>query len=76
MMMPTCIEVLRGRRDMLLQESDWTQFNDSPLSESKIDEWKIYRQTLRDLPENNPNPEWVDGDETKLPDVDWPVKPE
>ena len=74
--MPTCMEVLRGRRTMLLEESDWTQFADSPLSDSKKAEWATYRQALRDLPENNPDPKWVDGDNTKLPDVTWPTKPE
>ena len=74
--MPTCMEVLRGRRTMLLQESDWTQSADSPLSDSKKAEWATYRQQLRDLPANNPDPEWVDGDNTKLPDITWPNKPE
>ena len=74
--MPTCMEVLRGRRTMLLEESDWTQFADSPLSDSKKAEWVTYRQALRDLPENNPDPKWVDGDNTKLPDITWPTKPE
>lgn len=36
-------------RNKLLFESDWTQMPDSPLSEAKKDEWKIYRQTLRDI---------------------------
>ena len=79
--MPTCNEVLRGRRNLFLLESDWTQFNDCPLSESKIEEWKIYRQALRDLPENNADPKWEkdsDGNEdnTLLPDITWPTKPE
>jgi len=40
----------RAERDFLLKESDWTQFNDSPLSAEKKAEWAVYRQTLRDLP--------------------------
>ena len=81
MIMPTCKEILRGRRDMFLQESDWTQFNDSPLSEAKKTEWATYRQELRDLPANNPDPKWeknADGveDNTLLPDITWPTKPE
>ena len=75
------MEVLRGRRTMLLQESDWTQFADSPLSDSKKAEWAIYRQALRDLPNNNPDPKWEKNsegkeDNTLLPDVTWPTKPE
>ena len=44
--------VLRMRqwRDILLIESDWTQMSDSPLSDSKKQEWATYRQALRDLP--------------------------
>jgi hypothetical protein len=81
MIMPTCKEILRGRRDMFLQESDWTQFNDSPLSESKKTKWATYRQELRDLPANNPNPKWEKNDEgvednTLLPNITWPTKPE
>jgi len=81
MIMPTCKEILRGRRDMFLQESDWTQFNDSPLSKAKKTKWATYRQELRDLPANNPDPKWeknADGveDETLLPDITWPTKPE
>ena len=30
--------------------SDWTQGNDSPLSDSKKAEYVTYRQALRDLP--------------------------
>ena len=41
---------LRGERDYLLKQSDWTQFNDSPLSSEKKAEWALYRQALRDLP--------------------------
>ncbi len=73
--MPTCMQVLRGRRTMLLQQSDWTQFADSPLTDSKKAEWATYRQALRDLPANNPDPKWQDGDNTKLPDIDWPEEP-
>ena len=37
-------------RGALLFDSDWTQVNDSPLSESKKTEWQTYRQKLRDMP--------------------------
>ena len=87
----TCMEVLRSRRDMLLAESDWTQFNDSPLTESKKTEWATYRQKLRDLPKDNPDPKFqlvkdpypkdhlMYGtdleDKESLPDITWPTKP-
>ena len=40
---------LRPERDRLLTSSDWTQLNDSPLSEDKLAAWSAYRQDLRDL---------------------------
>lgn len=43
-------EQVRLDRNALLDESDWTQLEDSPLNETKKNEWKIYRQKLRDLP--------------------------
>ena len=77
----TCKELLRDRRDMFLRDSDWTQFNDSPLSEAKKTAWATYRQELRDLPINNPNPKWEKNDEgvednTLLPNITWPTKAE
>ena len=51
------IGALRHYRDTLLRESDWTQFTDSPLSDSKKTEWKTYRQNLRDLPATESDPE-------------------
>lgn len=44
--------VFRHKRSIRLEDSDWTQGNDSPLSTSKKTEWGTYRQTLRDLPAN------------------------
>lgn len=46
---------IRIKRNVLLAESDWTQLLDSPLSEDKIHEWAVYRQKLRDLPQDFPN---------------------
>ncbi|KRD06550.1 hypothetical protein ASE21_19260 [Flavobacterium sp. Root901] len=45
----TILENLRTTRNTLLTDSDWTQLEDSPLSEEKKTEWKNYRQKLRDL---------------------------
>jgi hypothetical protein len=44
------LDHLRLIRKTLLQESDWTQASDSPLSNDKKAEWATYRQQLRDLP--------------------------
>jgi len=42
---------MRGKRNSLLFESDWTQLPDSPMSDGQKQQWKIYRKALRDLPE-------------------------
>ena len=47
------INKLRIERNVLLAESDWTQVLDVSLS--NMDEWKAYRQVLRDLPQTQPN---------------------
>ena len=55
------VSALRHMRDILLKESDWTQFTDSPLTDSKKTEWKTYRQNLRDIPataSDAENPTW------------------
>ena len=44
------MQYLRDKRNDKLIASDWTQMSDSPLSESKKQEWATYRQQLRDLP--------------------------
>ena len=40
---------IRSRRDIELNESDWTQLSDSPLTAEKKEEFKVYRQELRDI---------------------------
>ena len=44
---------IRLQRNELLKQSDWTQMNDCPLSDSKKQEWLTYRQELRDLPSSH-----------------------
>ena len=46
------MNTVRHHRDMLLMESDWTQMPDSPLSDSKKDEWATNKQKLRDITKN------------------------
>lgn len=40
----------RSRRDALLKETDWTQLDDTPISNAKKLGWATYRQALRDVP--------------------------
>lgn len=42
---------LRYTRDEKLKDSDWTQLRDCNLSEDSKNNWSVYRQELRDLPE-------------------------
>ena len=56
---------MRSLRNEYLQQCDWTQLSDSPLSESKKSEWSIYRQALRDITlQEDPF------------NIVWPTKPE
>lgn len=54
--------MFRHERTRRISECDWVvSVSDSPLPQEKIDEWKVYRQALRDLPsvtENPKNPNW------------------
>mgnify|MGYP003124113713 FL=1 len=59
---------LRSYRDVMLNSSDWTQTPDSPLSDTKKQEWQTYRQALRDLPTAYTDIESVD-------EVTWPTTP-
>lgn len=56
---------LRTQRNALLQQSDWTQFSDSPLSPESKSSWAQYRQALRNLPETVTDPL----------EVTWPASP-
>lgn len=56
---------VRAKRDKMISDTDWTQMSDSPLSVDKIEEFKVYRQVLRDLPQSTDNPD----------EIVWPVKP-
>jgi len=57
---------IRAERNRLLSVTDWTQVSDSPLTQEKRDEWKVYRQALRDMFINCSTPS----------DVVWPKLPE
>jgi len=56
-------EQMRRRRNVLLYETDWTQARDVVLTND--DEWKTYRQSLRNLPENI----------SDITNITWPVPP-
>jgi len=53
---------VRGGRDRLLAASDWTQVADAPVDQQA---WAVYRQALRDIPQDFASPD----------DVVWPEQP-
>ena len=57
----------RTKRDGLLDDTDWTQMNDSPLSNEAKTAWATYRQELRGITDLDAWP--------NLEDDDWPVQP-
>ena len=57
------LRLLRMQRNVLLTETDWMSFGDSP---EMSDAWKKYRQDLRDITKTYKSPD----------DVKWPTKPE
>ena len=63
----TAAEGHRTTRNKLLADSDWTQVNDSPLSNEVKTAWATYRQELRGLSDADAWP--------NLADDDWPVSP-
>ena len=50
---------LRATRNALLVATDWTYIGDSPISGDAQLPWGSYRQALRDLPANTPDPTQV-----------------
>ncbi|WP_018692528.1 tail fiber assembly protein [Algicola sagamiensis] len=58
--------LVRTKRDQLLSQSDYTQIADYPLTDDTRQAWSIYRQALRDLPNNTQHPD----------EIVWPQAPE
>ena len=40
---------LRQKRNKLLQQCDWIELNNAPLTSNKKTEWQTYRTNLRDI---------------------------
>ncbi len=66
------MRLLRVERDRLLAESDWMANSDVTMP----DEWKTYRQQLRDFPASPKiNPQLKDNGSLNMTSVSWPTKP-
>lgn len=58
-------ENVRNERNRYLEECDWTQLPDTPLTEEQKTQWQLYRQQLRDITtQQDPY------------NIIWPTKPE
>ena len=63
------LETLRKQRNEKLQQSDFSMLPDHRLSRENEEEWKVYRQSLRDLPsttEDPENPIWPEPPKVKI----------
>jgi len=58
-------QINRRRRQEALQETDWTQTLDAPLSDGLKATYQEYRQALRDITQHKSWPE--------LDEDDWPT---
>ena len=65
----------RKIRNQKLYDSDWTQIpgDDNPLTEEKKEEWRTYRQALRDIPDSVTDPKPYVKD---LEYEGWPSRPQ
>ena len=60
------LQELKDARGMFLRDTDWVVTKALETDQPVPDEWKAYRQALRDITETY----------TSLEDVVWPEKPE
>lgn len=65
----------RANRDALLVETDWMVIKAAETGVALADNWKTYRQALRDLPTHSNWPDLKSPGPGDSGDNDWPVKP-
>ena len=59
------LNIIRGQRNGQLRGSDWTQLGDATLGDHTAEEWRTYRQALRDVPQTY----------SRVSEVVWPEDP-
>ncbi len=59
------MSMVRSQRDGMLRSTDWTQLGDASLGDHTAEEWRTYRQALKDIPQNH----------TRVSTVVWPETP-
>ena len=68
------MRLLREERDILLSETDWVVARSTETGVAIPNDWKVYRQALRDLPASS-SPQLDSYYDLDLTSVTWPTKP-
>ena len=68
--------LLREERDKRLTACDWVVAKHTEHGKMVPEDWKIYRQALRDLPSISYRPELNEFGALKMDSVAWPTPPE
>lgn len=69
-------KLLRIERDKRLTACDWVVAKHTEHGKMVPEDWKIYRQALRDLPSISYRPELDEYGDLKMDSVAWPTPPE
>ena len=64
------MQIMRNQRNSKLSRSDWRMQSDYPYDDQE--EWKTYRQALRDM--TSQTPRW--NDDGILVGIEWPTDPD
>ena len=68
------MRLLREERDVILSETDWVVARSTETGVAISNDWKVYRQALRDLPSSS-SPKLDSYYNLDLTSVTWPTKP-
>ena len=68
------MRLLREERNVLLSETDWVTARSIDTGVAISNDWKTYRQALRDLPANS-TPSLDSNYDLDFSSVTWPTKP-
>ena len=68
------MRLLREERNLLLSETDWVAARSIETGVTISNDWKTYRQALRDLPASS-SPSLDEYYDLDLTSVTWPTKP-
>jgi len=66
---------LRGERDARLKNTDWVMTVDNAETLANLNDWKVYRQALRDITINPPTFVWGNNGQLDFSSMNMPVEP-